>query len=107
MDWPIGGSGEVIGKARWAMGRLNRHGMWADFKLVCWTRIEAIKWQRNAQKHNFNTLTILYMYIPQIPIKIFPKNVGYAQEYLGTTIDPPMGVAKLLFVDGSATLAAS
>jgi hypothetical protein len=30
------------------------------------------------------------MYIPQIPIKFFSKNIGYAREYPGTTVGPSM-----------------
>ena len=46
-----------------------------------------------AKKRNFNTLTILYIHIPLKTIKILPKNVGYAQEYPGTTVGPPMGMS--------------
>ena len=42
------------------------------------------------KSHNFETLTILYMYIPLRTTKFFPKNVGYAREYPGTSVGPPM-----------------
>jgi len=32
------------------------------------------------------------MYILQIPIKFFRKNVGYAREYPGTTVGPSMAL---------------
>ena len=73
-------------KARWAMGRSDWHGLWAGFKL------DANCSHKMAKKRNFNTLIILYMYIPQIPIKIFPKKAGYAREYPGTTVGPSMVV---------------
>jgi hypothetical protein len=37
-------------------------------------------------------LNYLYMYIYIIATNCFPKNVGYAWEYLGTSVDPPMTV---------------
>jgi len=74
----------VCWKARWAMGRSDWHGLWAGFKL------DANCSHKMAKKRNFNTLIILYMYIPQIPIKIFPKKAGYAREYPGTTVGPSM-----------------
>ena len=66
------------------MGRSDWHGLWAGFKL------DANCSHKMAKKRNFNTLIILYMYIPQIPIKIFPKKAGYAREYPGTTVGPSM-----------------
>ena len=66
------------------LGRPVRCGLWAAFQL------DANYRQKIVKSRNFETLTILYMYIPLRTTKIFPKNIGYAREYPGTTVGPPM-----------------
>jgi hypothetical protein len=81
--WDFGGVGKWVRRldGPWAIWK------WAAFELYvnCY-----IKWHINTKKRNFNTLCILHMYIPRIYIKFFLKNVGYAREYPGTTVGPPM-----------------
>ena len=53
--------------------------------------------EKIVKNRNFETLTILYMYIPLRTTKFFLKNVGYAQEYPDTTVGPPMARAVVIF----------
>jgi hypothetical protein len=49
------------------LGRLARCGLWAQ--------LDASYSQKIAKNHNFESLTILYMYIPLRTTKHFLKNV--------------------------------
>jgi len=73
-----------VGRPDGPLGRPVRCGLWAAFQLDANYRHKIVK------SRNFETLTILYMYIPLRTTKIFPKNIGYAREYPGTTVGPPM-----------------
>ena len=51
--------------------------------------------EKIVKNRNFETLIILYMYIPPRTTKNFLKNVGYAWEYPGTTVGPPLQAAQM------------
>ena len=55
-----------------------------------WFQLDANYSEKIVKNRNFETLTILYMYIPPRTAKNFLKNVGYAREYTGTTVGSPM-----------------
>jgi len=89
-EWGIGDYG--VGRPDGPLGRPVRCGLWAAFQLDANYRHKIVK------SRNFETLTILYMYIPLRTTKNFPKNVGYAREYPGTTVGPPMLVIVLVWL---------
>ena len=90
-----------MGRPDGPLGRPVRCGRWAAFQL------DANYKQKIVKSRNFETLTILYMYIPLRTTNFFLKNVGYARKYPGTTVGPPMHavslppcVRELLFAGG-------
>ena len=79
-----------MGRPDGPLGHPVRCGLWAAFQL------DANYRQKIVKSRNFETLTILYMYITPRTTKNFLKNVGYAREYPGTTVDPPMPMQHLI-----------